>query len=119
MQSFQYSNVGGFDLGIPPDDYPVRQTGQSYSGTTSFDVQSGGANIRSAEIRGEAGEDIFSLSLAVIPPKGGRTLPITNIGFGVVNVSQPQIRVDIQTADGSPIPDGYQCHFSFQSVVRT
>lgn len=106
-------------MGIPPDAYPFRQDGHCYAGTTNFDVQSGGANVRGAELRGGVGIDVFSLSVTVIPPVGGRSIPISEIKFGIANPGEPQIAVYIQTSDGSPIPDGYKCHFSFQSVVRT
>jgi hypothetical protein len=105
-------------MGIPPDDYPVAQTGMLNAGTTGFDRQSGGDHIRSAEIRASAGEDVTAIHVVVIPPKGKPHVPLKGIRFGLVNVGEPQIVVDIQTADASPISDGYRCQFSFLSTPR-
>jgi len=105
-------------MGIPPDTYPVGQKGRLYAGSTSFDAQQGGSHIRYAEIRGNSGEDVVSFFVSVIPPEGKPSVPLVDIRFGLVNVSQPQIVVGIQTTDASPIADGYSCHFSFQSVKR-
>jgi hypothetical protein len=105
-------------MGIPPDEYPIGQSGILYSGTTSFDRQPGGDHVRYAEIRGAAGEDVLSLSIAVVLPKGARLVPLSCVQFNLVNTTQPQITVGIQTPDGSAIADGYMCHFAFGSAVR-
>jgi len=105
-------------MGIPPDDYPVAQEVHSYAGSTAFDVQSGGRHVRYAEIRGAVGEDVVAFSVNVVPPKGEPSVPLCDVRFGIVHGSEPQILVGILTPDGSPIADGYQCQFTFQSVKR-
>ena len=105
-------------MGIPPDPYPLSQQGLLTSGSTSFDRQMGGDHVRYAEIRAQAGEDVLSLSVAVIPPQGRPSVPLQSVQFNVVNGTQPQIVVGIQTADASPISDGYQCQFAFHSAKR-
>jgi hypothetical protein len=105
-------------MGIPPDAYPVGQDGRVYAGTTKFDAQMGGSHVRSAEIRGNTGEDVVSISVSVIPPKNKPSVPLASIGFGIVNGSEPQITVTIQTPDGSAIADGYDCQFTFVSLER-
>lgn len=104
---------------IPPDPYPLSQQGLLTAGSTSFDRQMGGDHVRYAEIRAEAGEDVLSLSVIVIPPHGEPSIPLQSVQFNVVNGTQPQIVVGIQTADGSPISDGYQCQFTFHSAKRS
>lgn len=106
-------------MGIPPDEYPVSQKGFLYAGTTSFDPQCGGAHVRCAEIRGGAGENVLSLSITVIPPKGKPSIPLQSVQFNVVNLNEPQITACIQTTDASAIADGYMCQFVFQSAART
>jgi hypothetical protein len=109
---------GKHQMGIPPDSYPLGQTGQIFAGTTSFDPQTGGKHVRYAEVRGNSGEDVVSFAVTVIPPAGEPTVPLKDIAFGLVNGTQPQIVVGIQTSDASPIADGYLCHFTFQSKGR-
>ena len=105
-------------MGIPPDPYPVGQSGYLYAGTTGFDPQSVGANLQTAEFRGMIGEDVVALQIVVIPPDGSPSIPIKGVVINPVNVDQPQIVVTIQAHDAGPIDDGYICQFSFQSVVR-
>ncbi len=89
------------------------------AGSTGFDRQMGGDHVRYAEIRAEVGEDVLSLSVVVIPPHGKPSIPLQSVQFNVVNGTQPQIVVGIQTPDGSAIPDGYQCQFAFNSAKRS
>jgi hypothetical protein len=105
-------------MGIPPDEYPIGQSGHIYAGITKFDPQMGGKHVQGAEIRGDSGEDVVSFSVTVVPPKGYPPVPLKDVGFGLVNGTQPQISVYIQTTDASPIADGYMCQFTFQSRGR-
>ena len=100
-------------MGIPPDPLPVGQKGTFYAGQTSFDAQVGGQHVRYAEVRSAQLMDVASLHFSVVPPKGGSTIPIVSVSLGEADIGQRQFTVAIQTKDGSAIPDGYMCHFSF------
>jgi hypothetical protein len=98
---------------------PMVEVGLRIPARRVLTKQVGGQNVRYAEIRGAKGEDVLTLHVAVITPKGKPSVPLQNVSFNTVNGDQPQIVVSIQTNDGSPIGDGYLCHFSFQSSKRS
>lgn len=106
-------------MGIPPDPYPEGRSVITYAGSTRFDKQLGGDNVRYAEIRGHEGESVVGVQINVIAPPGKPIVPLMGIQFGIVNVGEPQIVASIQTPDGSAIADGYVCQFVFQAARRS
>ncbi len=89
---------------------------QRYEGTEPFVPQTS-PSVCGAEIRGTVGIDVGSLSIEVVPPNGGRIVPLSSITFNTVNNTQPQIQVYISLADGSAIDPGYVCKYAFTSYV--
>jgi hypothetical protein len=104
--------------GIPPDPYPIGVAGVYFAGTTDFDRPLGSPHTASAEIRGEEGQDVISLHVSVVPPRNGSKVFLSHVNFNVVNASQPQIAVGIQSVDGNPIKGRFKCQFSFLSTKR-
>ena len=105
-------------MGIPPDPYPHEIEGTTYAGRTSFD-KSSSPRSRSAEIRGREGQDVTSVHIAVIPPASNKIVRLSTIQFNVVNNSEPQIVVTIDSVSDQPIEDGYFCQFEFHGVARS
>ena len=105
-------------MGIPPDPYPPGIEGTTYAGRTRFD-KSTSPRRRSAEIRGAAGQDVTSLHISVVPPADDKIVRISEIQFNVVNNSEPQIVVTIDSISDQPIEDGFFCQFEFHAVRRS
>jgi hypothetical protein len=105
-------------MGIPPDPYPPGIEGTTYAGRTSFD-KSSSPRRRSAEIRGSEGQDVTSLHVSVVPPGANKIVRMSAIEFNMVNNSEPQIVVTIDSISDQPIEDGYFCQFEFHAVTRS